>query len=81
MSSSPFVRGGNRFLAWCGLLTGVFVALPALLRAEDEGWSGPNVLFLAVGMVLFLVWAIRLVFLYRGKQRRRPIDTDERKNQ
>ena len=81
MSPSSPARYGNRFVAWCGLFVGFGVALPPLLRAGTEGWSGPNIFFLAAGVILFVVWAFRLVFLYGDKKYRKPIKTDEQKRQ
>ena len=43
MGPSASARWGNRLVAWCGLIVGVLVALPPLLRLGQEGWTGPNV--------------------------------------
>lgn len=75
-SSSP--RWGNRFLAWCGLIVGVCVALPPLLRIGQEGWTGPNIFFLVVGTILACVWAFRLIFLHQADHHRRRTDAKER---
>lgn len=76
MRPSPSARYGNRFLAWCGLIVGVCVALPPLLRVGDEGWTGPNIFFLAAGTILVFVWAFRLIFLNREKQYRKSTDAE-----
>jgi hypothetical protein len=52
MGPSASARWGNRLVAWCGLIVGVLVALPPLLRLSQEGWTGPNIFFLAAGTLL-----------------------------
>lgn len=55
--------------AWIGLGVGVCLALPVLLRLEDEGWTGGNLFFMVAGTALSIFWVGRLVFL-RWDQRR-----------
>ena len=74
MSPSSSARYGNRFVAWCGLIAGVCVALPPLLRLGQEGWTGPNIFFFAGGTILACVWAFRLIFLNQDKHHRGQTD-------
>lgn len=46
MSPPLFSRYGNQFQAWCGLLVGVCVVLPPLMRAPirgGQGWTGLDI--------------------------------------
>lgn len=70
MGTSSSTRWGNRLVAWSGLIVGVGVVLPPLLRLGQEGWTGPNIFFLAAGTILACVWAFRLIFLSQTKHHR-----------
>lgn len=77
MSPSSSARYGNQFVAWCGLIVGICVVLPPLLRLGQEGWTGPNIFFVAAGALLILVWSFRLIFLNRDKHHRRTLEAKE----
>ncbi|MFC8304490.1 hypothetical protein ACFUCV_12495 [Specibacter sp. NPDC057265] len=68
----------NWFSAWCGLVVGVCIILPALFRSEEEGWTGPNIFFMGAGVVLTIVWAAKLVSLGRANSRRPHQEQDDR---
>lgn len=60
--------------AWIGLVVGVCLAVPVLLRLEEEGWTGGNLFFIVAGTALSIFWTARLVFLgwtRGGKSQRR----------
>ena len=78
MGPSASARWGNRLVAWCGLIVGVLVALPPRLRLGQEGWTGPNIFFLAAGSLLACVWAFRLIFLNQANHHRGRTEANER---
>lgn len=61
---------GSWFRAWCGLVVGVCVVLPVLLRLEHEGWTGVDVFLMLAGLALMIGWAAKLVSLGWVNRRR-----------
>jgi uncharacterized membrane protein len=77
MSTASSARYGGWFQAWCGLVVGVCLILPALLRLEREGWTGFNIFFVVVGTLLVIFWVTRMVVLSRAKRQGAPAETEE----
>lgn len=65
MSRTTSSRYGPQLLNWCTLIIGICVVLPPLLRLDKEGWTGPNVFFAVLGIVLTCFSAARLLLLGR----------------
>jgi uncharacterized membrane protein len=78
MSTASSNRYGGWFQAWCGLVVGVCLVLPALLRLEEQGWTGFNIFFVVVGTVLAIFWATRLLILGRTRRQGAPAETERR---
>ncbi len=49
-----------------GILVGVCVAVPPLLRLEEQGWTGINIFFFVAGSVITAVWVVLAVLRLRA---------------
>lgn len=65
-----FLPRGGWFQAWCGLVIGICIILPVLLRLDGEGWTGPNIFLMVAGVVLTIVWVTKLISLGRTNGRK-----------
>lgn len=71
MSTTPSSRYGPQALNWCLLAIGLLTVLPPLLRLDNEGWTGPNVFFVALGIVMMCFSAARLILMGRENRQER----------
>lgn len=70
VKEKSFLPRGGWFQAWCGLVVGICIILPVLLRLDGEGWTGPNIFLMVAGIVLTIVWVTKLVSLGRTNGRK-----------
>lgn len=70
VKEKSFLPPGGWLPAWCGLVVGICIILPVLLRLDGEGWTGPNIFLMVAGILLTMVWVAKLVSLGRTNGRK-----------
>lgn len=65
------------FQTWTGVALGVCIIIPALLRLDENGSTGPNLFFVIVGATLMITWITRWL-LQRQRRKREPLVGDDR---
>lgn len=69
MDTLPSARYGGWFPAWFGLVAGLCMLIPTLLRLAREGWTEANSVFLITGIFLATLCIVRLALIVADAQR------------
>lgn len=70
MAKKPDPYLNNRVAQACGLIVGVCIIIPPLIRLTDGRWANDDWVLLILGILLTITW---LVFIALGWRQRRKV--------
>lgn len=67
--SDPYLN--NRVAQLCGLIVGVFIIIPPLIRLADGRWATDDWVLFILGILLTVTWLVIITLGWRQRRRER----------